>query len=60
MQHLNSHYREGDVEDEAKTENLLLRCAEGIDVNLLLRCAEGIDVGTLAERRFHERDRPFI
>ncbi len=35
MQHLNSNYREEDVEDEAKTEDLLLRCTEGIDVGSL-------------------------
>ena len=48
LQHLNSHYREGDVENETKTKDLLLRITEGIDV------------GSLAERRIHERDRPTI
>ena len=41
MQHLNSRYRDGDVENEAKTEDLLFRCTEGIDV------------GSVAARRFH-------
>ena len=35
MQHLNSNYRVGDVEHEAKTEDLLLRSTEGIDVGSL-------------------------
>ena len=39
MQHLHSHYREEDVENEAATENLLYRNGQGIDV------------GSLAERR---------
>lgn len=46
MQHLNSNIREKDVDNEAKTENLLFRFAGGIDV------------GSLAEGRIHERDRP--
>jgi hypothetical protein len=41
MQHLNSNCREKDVENETKTEDLLLRCTEGIDV------------GSVAERRFY-------
>ena len=45
MQHLNSHYREGDVENEVQTEDLLLRRTENIDV------------GSLAERRVPELDR---
>ena len=32
MQHLNSSYRYEDVENEVSTEDLLLRCTEGIDV----------------------------
>ena len=32
MQHLNYNYRERDVENETKTEDLLLRCTKGIDV----------------------------
>ncbi len=39
-QHLISNYREGDVENEVQTENLLHRNPQGIDV------------GSLAERRF--------
>ena len=41
---LSLNYREEDVADEAETPNLLHRRAESADV------------GTLAERRFHERD----
>ena len=41
MQHLNSKCRERDVENETKTEDLLLRCTEGTDV------------GSVAERRFY-------
>ena len=40
MQHLVSDYREGDVENEVQTEDLLLRISESLDV------------GSLAERRF--------
>jgi len=32
MQHLNSGYRDEDVENEANTEDLLLRYTEGIDM----------------------------
>ncbi len=32
MQHLISHYGEGDVENEVKTADLLFRCTQGIDV----------------------------
>ena len=45
-QHLISNYREGDVENEVQTENLLHRNPQGIDV------------GSLAERRFSGVDRP--
>jgi hypothetical protein len=43
MQHLNSNCRERDVENETKTEDLLLRCTEGIDV------------GSMEETRFYAR-----
>ncbi len=33
-QHLISKYKEEDVEYEVQTEDLLLRCTEGIDVGL--------------------------
>ena len=39
-QHLDSKYREGDVADEAETEDLLFKHSEGVDV------------GPLAARRF--------
>ena len=37
MQHLHSSTGEGGVENEAKTEDLLLRCTEGIDVGSLAK-----------------------
>ena len=43
-QHLDSSYREEDVADEAKTENLLHRITKSTDV------------GSLAERRYSRRD----
>ena len=43
-QHLISKYREEDVEYEVQTEDLLLRCTEGIDV------------GSMGERRFYAND----
>ena len=41
MQHLNSSYRDGDVEYEVQNEDLLLKRTEGIDV------------GSVAARRFY-------
>jgi hypothetical protein len=38
MQHLISHYREGDVENEVQNEDLLLGSPEGLDVGAM---AEG-------------------
>jgi hypothetical protein len=35
MQHLFSKHKEGDVDNEAKTEELLLRCTEGVDLGSL-------------------------
>jgi hypothetical protein len=35
MQHLNSSYRDGDVEYEVQNEDLLLKQTEGIDVESL-------------------------
>jgi len=43
MQHLNSSYRDGDVEYEVQNEDLLLKRTEGIDV------------GAVGERRFYAR-----
>ena len=45
MQHLISNYSEGDVENEAATEDLLYRNRQVVDV------------GSLAEGRVSERDR---
>ncbi len=51
MQHLNSSYRDEDVENEAKTENLLLRYTEGIDVGSVAEREEisrGVTTGMMA------------
>jgi hypothetical protein len=37
MQHLFSKHREGDVENETKTEDLLLKYPEGFDVGSMER-----------------------